>query len=236
MLELAAQAAGAAANRSRRVRARLPRDGGFGILPLPNGAFGNTDDLPLPFGHVDFEEFNTPPLVEAADTGPFFHNHTVKTLEESIAFYGTQPFQTSFAGPATPVQISSDPNDSEVQAISAFLRVLNALENIRSCINLAERGRTMPNLADARDLARLALAESIDATEVLSEGALAKNVEPGILFARANLTSARALFQSAGAIAPLAAIRSALEQATRDLRAARSALVNPETLPLSFQN
>jgi hypothetical protein len=94
----------------------------------------------------------------------------------------------------------------------------------------------MPNLADARDLAQLALAESIDAIEVLSEGALAGNVEPGILSARANLIAARALFQSAQKIPPLAAIRNVLEQATRNLRVARSALANQETLPLSFRN
>ena len=46
---------------------------------------------------------------------------------------------------ATPVSISADPNDPEVQAIAAFLRVLNALENIRSSINVAERGRRMAN-------------------------------------------------------------------------------------------
>ena len=71
------------------------------------------------------------------------------------------------------MNISADPNDPEVQAIAAFLRVLNALENIRSSINVAERGRTMTRVADMRDLARLSLAETIDALEVLSEGALA---------------------------------------------------------------
>ena len=58
------------------------------------GSFGNTDDLPPPFGHLEFEEFNSPPVVESADTGPFFHNHTVKDLESAVAFYGTPAFQT----------------------------------------------------------------------------------------------------------------------------------------------
>ena len=65
--------------------------------------------------------------------------------------------------PAFPVTISGDPNDPEVQAISAFLRVLNALENIRSSINVAERGRQMGADKDARELAALALAETVDA-------------------------------------------------------------------------
>ena len=31
----------------------LPRDGGFGQVPTVFGSFGNTDDLPPPFGHVE---------------------------------------------------------------------------------------------------------------------------------------------------------------------------------------
>ena len=60
-----------------------------------------------------------------------------------MAFYGTPAFQNSLAAGAVPVDISADPNDPEVLAIAAFLRVLNALENIRSSINVAEHGRTM---------------------------------------------------------------------------------------------
>ena len=78
------------------------------------------------------------------------------------------------------MSISADPNDPEVQAIAAFLRVLNALENIRSSINVVERGRRMTRVADMRELAGLALAETIDAMEVLSEGALAGRVERGV--------------------------------------------------------
>ncbi len=73
----------------------LPRDGGFGQIPTVFGSFGNTDDLPPPFGHLEFEEFNSPPVVESADTGPFFHNHTVNDLESAVAFYGTPAFQTA---------------------------------------------------------------------------------------------------------------------------------------------
>jgi cytochrome c peroxidase len=162
----------------------LPRDGGFGVLPLPGGGFGNF--FVVGGQRIPFEEFNTPPLVESADTPPFFHNHTVKDLESAIAFYGTPAFQSpkSIGNPgAIPIRISADPKDPEVQAIAAFLRVLNALENIRSSINVAERGRTMASEADAHDLARLAFAETSDAIKVLSEGALAKNIEPSILAA-----------------------------------------------------
>ena len=216
----------------------LPRDGGFGVLPLPNGAFGNFCPVAICGVLVPFEEFNTPPLVESADTAPFFHNHTVKDLESAIAFYGRPEFQSpkSIGNPnAIPIQISADPNDPEVQAIGAFLRVLNALENIRSSINVAERGRTMASEADAHDLARLAYSEAADAIKVLSEGGLGKNVEPAILSARANALAAGVLLQVAQYV-PRAAIDNVLQQATSRLRAARSDLADKTTLPASFQN
>jgi len=216
----------------------LPRDGGFGVLPLPGGGFGNFCVVAICGQQIPFEEFNTPPLVESADTAPFFHNHTVKDLESAIAFYGRPEFQSpkSIGNPkAIPIDISPDPNDPEVQAIAAFLRVLNALENIRSSINVAERGRTMTTDADAHDLARLALAETADAVKVLSEGALAKNVEPSVVSARANVIAAGVLLQIAQYTRHLA-IGGVLAQATDRLRVARSALADQSTLPGSFQN
>jgi hypothetical protein len=56
---------------------------------------------------------------------------------------------------------------AEPQAIAAFLRVLNALENIRSSIDVAERGRAMTKLSDLQDQARLSLSETVDALDVL---------------------------------------------------------------------
>jgi hypothetical protein len=217
----------------------LPRDGGFGVLPLPPGGFGNF--RVVGGARIPFEEFNTPPLVESADTAPFFHNHTVKDLESAVAFYGTPAFQTgkfSIGNPAnaaTPVSISPDPNDPEVQAIAGFLRVLNALENIRSSINVAERGRMMTRDEDAHDLSALALAEAKDAIEVLSAGALARSIEPGILSARANLVAAGILLDLTRYV-PHFAIDNVLGQAVGTLRAARSNLADPATLPGSYRN
>jgi hypothetical protein len=88
---------------------------------------------------------------------------------------------------------------------------------------------------DVHDLARLAYAETADAIKVLSEGALAKNVEPGILSARANAAAAGVLLQVAQHT-PRQAIDNVLQQATNRLRAARSDLANPATVPNSFQN
>jgi cytochrome c peroxidase len=214
----------------------LPRDGGFGQLPTVFGSLGNTQDLPG--GHLELEGFNSPPVVEAADTGPFFHNHTVASLESAVAFYGTAAFQASIFAARTviPVSISADPNDPEVQAIAAFLRVLNALENIRSAVNVAERGRAMTDAGDMRDLARLSLAEMFDASEVLSRGALAKHREPGVLAAGARLLAARQALDSARQLQETTAVDRLLIAALRDLRAARSSLADPATLPPSFRN
>jgi mono/diheme cytochrome c family protein len=214
----------------------LPRDGGFGEVPTIFGSFGNTEDLPSPFGHIEIEEFNSPPVVESADTGPFFHNHTVLDLESSIAFYGTAEFKNSLQARATPVEISADPADPEVRAIAAFLRALNALENIRSSINVAERGRTMARASDMNDLARLALAESVDALEVLTAGALANHDEPGLRSARIELRAAGVALTVAQSLPNRQAIDNLLGVAVGHLRKARVALVNPATLPPSFRN
>ena len=213
----------------------LPRDGGFGQILTVFGSFGNTDDLPPPFGHLEFEEFNSPPVVESADTGPFFHNHTVNDLESAVAFYGTPAFQTSLQNGATPVSISGDPSDPEVQAIAAFLRVLNALENIRSSINVAERGRTMTSTDEKRELALLSRAEVIDAMQVLSEGALARRIDAGLLSARVRLLVARLALDQARHLRVPQAIDHLLHVAVHHLRAARSELANPASLPPSFR-
>jgi hypothetical protein len=137
---------------------------------------------------------------------------------------------------AIPVSISADPADPEVQAIAAFLRVLNALENIRSSINVAERGRRMHSADDMRELAGLSVAEAIDAIEVLSSGALSKAVEPDILSARVRLLAAKLALQAVQQIQNPQAIDKVLDTAVRHLRAARSSLADPSSLPPSFRN
>ena len=218
----------------------LPRDGGFGQIFLSLfGGFGNIQELGPPIGQVQAEEFNSPPVVESADTGPFFHNHTVEDLESAVAFYGTPAFQNglfSIGRRFIPVAISQDPNDPEVQAIASFLRVLNALENIRSSISVAERGKMVTADQDARQLSSLAQAETIDAIAVLSGGALSENRETSIHVARIKLLQARQLLELAQRLPTRAAVDNALEHAARALRAARDELAHPETLPVSYSN
>ena len=136
----------------------VPRDDGFGIPG--NGTF------------------NTPPLVEAADTGPFFHNNSVETIEGAVSFYNGQAFNNS---PSGRFLASTDPNGvgirldaTQVVAIAAFLRVINALENIRLAIDLLTRSEALGLFehAEARRLLLPAEAETGDSIEVLAGGGL----------------------------------------------------------------
>ncbi|MFQ5654698.1 MAG: hypothetical protein ACE5GW_08210, partial [Planctomycetota bacterium] len=142
-----------------------PPDGGFGTEPAPDrpGAFGNGT-------------FNTPSLIEAADTGPFFHSNAVATLEEAVGFYNGDAFNSSPAGrflaslDSGGIGIALEA--TQVSAIAALLRVLNALENIRSASELADCALGAHRLDDAAPLILLAAEEATDASEVLDCGGL----------------------------------------------------------------
>jgi len=114
--------------------------------------------------------------------------------------------------------------------------VVNALENIRSSINVAERGRKMARADDMRELARLSFAEVTDALQVLSEGALKRQIEPDLLSACVRLLVARLALDQARHLRVPQAIDTLLQAAIRNLRAARSELANPSSLPPSFRN
>jgi cytochrome c peroxidase len=221
----------------------LPPDGGFGRIPLPGppngpGGFGNFAEIPG-LGTVPIVEFNSLSLIEAADTAPFFHNHMATTLEEAIAFYGTPAFQAlgSIGGPGgpIPVSISGDPNNSEVKAISTFLRVLNTVENIRSSVALGKRAIESTGTT-RRDLVKLALEDTDDALKVLTTGSLAgSSTSVSIITARARLTLAKTLLITATEVAD-PVINAIVIAAINEQRKAREALVDPNTLPVSYKN
>ncbi|MBI4564129.1 MAG: hypothetical protein HY716_05485 [Planctomycetes bacterium] len=119
--------------------------------------------------------FNTPSLVEAADTGPFFHNNSIETIEGVVAFYNGAAFNNSPAGKAL---AANDPNGvgirleaTQVVAVAAFLRVINALENIRDSVAKIESGLRGKE-GQGRLLATRALKETRDAIDVLTGGGL----------------------------------------------------------------
>ncbi len=147
---------------------------------LPDQPADLTGELNPPddgFGNPGNGEFNTPTLVEAADTGPFFHNNSIETIEGAVGFYNGDTFNNSPAavGGMFPVGLINL-DATQVVAVAAFLRVINAFENIRFAIELEDRaldarGRRHGNTALKR-LLRQAMAENGDAMEVLDGGGL----------------------------------------------------------------
>jgi cytochrome c peroxidase len=73
-------------------------------------------------------QFNVPPIIEAADTGPFFHNNVFSSgIEGAVNFYTGPEFQATPLGKILQIQLAT----ADVNDIGAFLRALNAAENIR---------------------------------------------------------------------------------------------------------
>lgn len=153
---------------------RVPPDDGFGVP-------GNG-------------EFNTPPVVEAADTGPFFHNNSVETIEAAVAFYNGDAFNNSPGGQLLVGATGSGINleVTQVVAVAAFLRVINAMENIRASDELLAKVYPVKPISRKRQqtLLQRATFEINDAIGVLSNASL----QP---FAAENLRSALALVEMA---------------------------------------
>jgi hypothetical protein len=172
------------------------------------------------FGIPGDGTFNTPPLVEAADTGPFYHNNAVDTLEAAVAFYDGDSFDASPAGRALaaldPEGRGIELDATQIEAIAAFLRVLNVLENIRSGRELLAAARARHD-GKKRTLAQ-ALEEIGDAIEVLA----ARNLHRDAIV---HLVSARRLTKRAarGLVGGDRHARAAL----LELDAARDRLVGP---------
>jgi hypothetical protein len=146
-----------------------PLDGGIGDVDELGWCSDNDPDTKCSYGQG---RFNTPTLVEAADTAPFFHNNSVSTIEEAVAFYNTDEFNNS------PGHLTSSKKDrtvkissSQVVAVSLFLRTINAMENIRNSNKLADQAMAL-NASNGKELTKLAMADTEDAIQVLSEGQL----------------------------------------------------------------
>ena len=128
------------------------------------------------FGNPGNGTFNTPPVIEAADTGPFFHNNSIETIEGTVAFYNGDAFNNSPGGQGLAFTTGSpgiNLEPTQVVAVAAFLRVMNARENIRSAVETAVFTRDEVSYsAVARDLLKLAIEETNDGREVLRGGGL----------------------------------------------------------------
>jgi cytochrome c peroxidase len=132
----------------------VPRDGGFGQAEGegPDGTgFGSST-------------FNTVSLVEAADSGPFFHDNSVATIEGAVEFYNSQEFAD-----ARNNGVRLNLGATQVEAIAAFLRAINALDNIREAREAATAARTVSTSRPrvANELLKQAITEATDAMSVL---------------------------------------------------------------------
>lgn len=178
--------------------AGFPRDGGFGATPTnADGSFGD-------------QTFNSTPLIEAADTGPFFHTDTTiagapahntasaNTIEQATAFYATPAFANSPSGGGNPLAI----NATDINNIGRMLRATNAVFNIQMAFKRAEGARILGNafgngtalqLAKQKELCVLAIVEIDDAISVLQGaqgGALNAAQVTRLQTARSNLVAA----------------------------------------------
>lgn len=153
----------------------FPIDGGFGVTPNLDGSFGN-------------RSFNTPSLVEAADTPPFFHNNVETTLESAVAFYTGPEFNNPRA-PAGRFILST----TQISQIANFLRALNTLQNI----DIAKRELTevlsFNGNTPVETTSRLATAfnETTDVIRVLNQTAIYPNVVAQVTSARQSIVQAQ---------------------------------------------
>jgi cytochrome c peroxidase len=186
----------------------IPRDGGFGRASGegPDGSgFGNGT-------------FNTASLVEAAGTPPFFHDNSIDTIEGAVSFYNSRSFGNSPSGPLARISLEA----TQVEAIAAFLRVINALDHIREATESATAGKTF-GLRDPRAAAQLlrqAIGDAGHAIDVLAPRGLhpeaVKSLEKAMdSFQRASIT-----------IGPVVVIdRSQIDKGLGFLAVARTAIV-----------
>jgi cytochrome c peroxidase len=163
-----------------RLLVNFPHDGGFGTAASILAINGEDFDV---FGNGTF---NMPPLVEAADTGPFFHNNIKETIEDAVDFYNSDEFNNPRQASA---RINHD--DTQVTAVAAFLRVINAIENIRSTNQKLENAEEASGLNQAQKHLDLAIAEITDAIEVLSGGDLHPDAVKDLEKARKDVVDAK---------------------------------------------
>ncbi len=159
----------------------LPPDDGF-LKPNPA--------IPVLLGDGSF---NVPPLIEAADTMGAFHNNAATDLETAISFYASDTFRATPVGAGVDINISP----SDIQNIGAFLRVMNAAENIaqvRKRIQYVHDNRSDGNGA----ILNIAINDTQDALNDLSQKSLnpaAQNelatVKQTLIIANANPDAAR---------------------------------------------
>jgi len=181
-----------------------------------------TPDLPLDDGFLNGLfglGFNVPPIIEAADTGPLFHNNAAADIEAAIAFYMSDTFRT-----APPGRFFFMNFDAGQQAdVAAFLRVINAAENVRQVrkkVQFVRNNRSAGNTS----LLTVAIADTQDAIDDLSQKGLnpaavneLQDIKTTLNIARANPDANRPAFME-HALVFLNLVRGELFTANPDIQ------------------
>ena len=160
----------------------------MGETPACDGGFGTGSGVPC----VDkgSSAFNTPTVIEAPDSAPYWHNNAAQTLRGVITFYNGGAFNAG-AGASTFNPLTLDPTDfgikgfgpfpnggaiglatPEVDALAQFIEVLNALENIRNCLSIEKRALYAADNykhESLKGLIEVAYADTMDAYQVLDK-------------------------------------------------------------------
>jgi len=191
----------------------FPHDAGFGQTPAnPDGTFGNGT-------------FNTPPVVEAADTAPFFHNNVegvvanngvTDPLENAVRFYIGPEFNNPAVRPPA-AQFSF--TDTQIAQLVVFLRGLNTLQNID--VARRELSEIIANRGNPRREQDTRLQTAFDETQDAIDVLTASGLFP---IALGHLTDARNLIANAQTNTDASQRRLLVEQAIAKLDQARSAV------------
>jgi len=137
------------------------------------------------FGSAGDGTFNPPPLAEAADTPPFFHNNAFDTIEDAVGFYFSPTFQASPSSFFIFNQLSTDQQGD----LAAFLRVVNSATNIDQVLKRVKYVKKVRSNGNT-DLLNVALADTRDARNVLSAKQLSPDVQKKLSDAEAQLKTA----------------------------------------------
>jgi hypothetical protein len=111
--------------------------------------------------------FNVPPLIEAADSAPLFHNNAAPDIEAAVAFYTSANFRNSPIGRFLFINLTA----SEQADVASFLRVMNAAENVRQTRKRVQFVRDHRSAGNS-DLLKVAIADTQDAIDVLGQKSL----------------------------------------------------------------
>jgi hypothetical protein len=213
----------------------FPRDGGFGQTPTnADGSIGNGT-------------FNSTPLIEAADTGPFFHTDTTitgapafnaataNTIEQATAFYATAAFANRPGGNGQALAI----NATDIANIGRFLRATNAIFNIQMAFKRLEGSRGVANvfgnnnLAVQQRLLVLARREVDDAISVL-QGAPGGTINPSqvtrLQNARSNIVAASTNTNLGGRLNQIGLAINQLDLADTEMAANMNFIIGTGTL------